>query len=179
MLDFQDMLNIISSARYFPGDPPFFETVVTLALAGLLPVVLLLLVSRGLTKVSSLRRLGHLMRMVLMLPLAVLGCALLGACFGIMSRHFGEWAKLKKMLQIQSARIEEHVKRPGGTLSPSEMAQLEIKFLTPAPSFKFKALDEPVQLRVMANTPPYVGLDFGNGANAVLDPETMICVYAD
>jgi len=27
--------------------------------------------------------------------------------------------------------------------------------------------------------PPYVGVDFGHGANAVFDPPTMWCIYSD
>jgi hypothetical protein len=26
---------------------------------------------------------------------------------------------------------------------------------------------------------PYVGVDFGGGANALFDPRTMICTYSD
>ena len=36
-----------------------------------------------------------------------------------------------------------------------------------------------VHLRMAHGVYPYVGVDFGGGANAFFDPRTMICTYSD
>jgi len=61
----------------------------------------------------------------------------------------------------------------------TQLPAIEARLLDPPPTFQFAALQEPVKLRIMQTTPPYVGVDFGNGANAVFDPHTMICIYSD
>jgi hypothetical protein len=32
---------------------------------------------------------------------------------------------------------------------------------------------------MMTSLAPYVGVDFGEGQDAVFDPDTMLCTYAD
>lgn len=179
MLDLQELLSAIPAARYFPGDPPLYELGVWMSCAGILCVLFLLLMTYALGKIRLLRRASVFFKGLLLLPLSLLILLLLGSCAGIASRHFGEWAELKRMLQHYSEQIEHSVDNPSDPLTTAEMVELEKKFLAPAPSFKFKRLKDPVYLRMVKAVPPYVGLDFGKGANAVLDPLTMICTYAD
>lgn len=95
--------------------------------------------------------------------------------FGILRRHFGEWAQLRALLIEYSEKVERaHEERGSGSL-----AAIEMDILASAPEFKFRELRDPVRLRIMQTTPPYVGVDFGEGANAVFDPKTMICLYSD
>jgi hypothetical protein len=108
-----------------------------------------------------------------MAPCAI---ALVAAGLGISRRHSGEWAGLKALIREYSNRVAAEIENGE---DPNQLAALEMKLLTPAPTFKFKSLPEPVRLKVMQASPPYVGVDFGNGANAVFDPVTMICTYAD
>lgn len=163
------------SLRYFPGDPPVFETLGTFALLGLVALALFALAGLLLTSWPLLRRFRRsFSRLTIVLGLCVF--AVLAISFlGILRRQFGEWARLKALLIEYSEKVERaHEKR--GSLS---LAAIEMEFLTPAPEFKFKELRNPVRLRIMQTTPPYVGVDFGEGANAVFDPKTMICLYSD
>lgn len=122
------------------------------------------------------RRFRHkllILHYFLMTPLALV---FLTAALGIGRRHFGEWADLKKLIRQYSDVVAAEIEKGE---DPRQVAALQVKLLTPTPTFKFTSLREPVRLEVMQTEPPYVGVDFGNGANAVFDPRTMICKYSD
>lgn len=164
------------SIWYFPGDPPVFEGIATLCLLALGCLAALWALTFAVTLSGRLRRYRRKMNIsvtLLMIPLAV---SLLIAGLCISRRSFGEWAELKKLIQDYSQRVSSEVE---AGQDPQQLAALELKLLSPAPTFKFKALREPVRLRLIQTTPPYVGVDFGDGANAVFDPVTMICTYSD
>lgn len=161
---------------YFPGDPPVFETVatVTLLLIGALAIFGALAFLGTISNVSwrfrrPMLRIALGLTCLLVIPLVI-------SIVGISRRHFGEWAQLKALIRHYSEIVGHEVERNG---NPSRLRAIEAQLLTPPPTFQFAALQEPVRLRIMQTTPPYVGVDFGGGANAVFDPLTMICVYAD
>jgi MFS family permease len=164
------------SIWYFPGDPPVFEMLAMLSLlvlGGLAVVggaVLLMTFPR---RMRRLRRKLLILVSALMTPFAVL---FLGTALGICSRNFGEWADLKALIRQYSDLVAAEIEKGE---DPRQMAFLELKLLSPTPAFKFRSLKEPVRLKIMQTHPPYVGVDFGNGANAVFDPQTMICSYSD
>lgn len=164
------------SIWYFPGDPPVFEMLAMLclfALGGLAVVCSLVFLVTLSEKTSRLRRTLLIWLSVSMTPFAVI---LFGAAVGISKRHFGEWARLKSLLQQYSSLVAAEIEKGE---DPRQAAALQLKLLSPSPTFKFKALSEPVRLEIMQTEPPYVGVDFGNGAHAVFDPQTMICTYSD
>ncbi len=164
------------SIWYFPGDPPVFETLATLAVLVLGGLVIACSVVFLMTLPSKARRFRR--KLLSLLFVFMIPCAILfaGAALGISSRHFGEWADLKALIRQYSDRVVAEIEKGG---DPRQVAALQLKLLSPAPAFKFKALKEPVYLKIMQTEPPYVGVDFGDGANAVFDPKTMICIYSD
>ena len=166
-----------SEPWYFPGDGPVFELFGVLGglafAVGLIPLVLSLVIGR--------QRRDWLVRLIRWLARgpAILGVALLAiASVGVLNRHFGEWAKLKAALVEQSERVRARASDPT-QLSPEEFQQLNQELMTPPPSFTFRAMPEPVHIRIMQTVPPFVGVDFGYGANAVFDLTTMVCTYSD
>jgi hypothetical protein len=164
------------SIWYFPGDPPVFEMLATLsllALGGLAVGCCMVFLVTHPGKTRRFRRKLLIVCSALMTPFAII---FLGAVLGIGRRHFGEWAELKATIQKHSDIVAAEIERGE---DPRQVAFLEMKLLSPAPTFKFRALREPVRLKIMQTKPPYVGVDFGHGANAVFDPQTMICTYSD
>lgn len=164
------------SIWYFPGDPPVFEMLAMLSLfvlGGLAVggVMVFLMTHSG--RARRFRRKLLILFSALMIPFAIV---FMGAVLGISRRHFGEWADLKAMIQEHSDIVAAEIERGE---DPRQVAFLQMKLLSPAPTFKFSSLREPVRLEIMRTEPPYVGVDFGHGANAVFDPQTMICTYSD
>lgn len=164
------------SIWYFPGDPPVFETIATFAIVVLGGLVLVWGIVFLLTLPGRLRRYRRKLSISVLLLMVPVVVSLLIVALGISRRSFGEWAELKRLIQVYSQRVASAVEAGE---DPRQLAALEMKLLSPTPTFKFKALREPVRLRLMKTIPPYVGVDFGEGANAVFDPVTMICTYAD
>jgi hypothetical protein len=164
---------------YFPGDPPAAD----LLLEGAL--VLWLFIITGLCGAFAWSRFGEQNRVVraggktvaVLLALSVLSLSPVLAHVG--RRHFGEWRQLKSMIRQGEAKVLELVQREGGMLSREEVQLARAWFLEHPVYFKFEDLPQPVQVRVMSSLPPYVGVDFGGGNNALFDPDTMICTFSD
>ncbi|CAM3347063.1 hypothetical protein G4177_34100 [Corallococcus sp. ZKHCc1 1396] len=163
----------------FPGDPPTADLILLLAL------VVWLFMLTGLCAAFAWYRFGEQSRggrvggkaAAVLLMLSVLALAPVLAEVG--KRHFGEWRQLKAMIRQGEARVLERVQREGGVLS-SEEVELARDGLKAHPMyFKFEGMPHPVQVRVMSPLPPYVGVDFGGGDNAMFDPDTMICTFSD
>lgn len=169
-------MNLRDSIWYFPGDPPVFETLATLSLLAIVAVVAFGSLMLLITYPKALRRFRRSSLRWIFGAIAVLVIPLAFAAFGIGRRNFGEWAELKGLISRYSSLVAAEIERSGGA---TQLAALETRLLTPSPTFHFKGYPEPVHLRIMQTTPPYVGVDFGHGANAVFDPRTMVCIYAD
>jgi len=161
---------------YFPGDPPAFETVATFSLLLAAALVMLGALFFLLTIHKTWRRFRRPSLRLISALMGLLAIPLGFATLGIGRRHFGEWAELKASIRHYSELVAMEVARSG---SADQLPAVQARFFDPPPTFKFSALREPVKFRIMQTTPPYVGVDFGNGANAVFDPRTMICVYSD
>ncbi len=165
---------------YFPGDPPTVDLFFMLALVGWPLIAFTLgaafvLDRRGAPARTFFRR-GRRIAGVLV-GLSFL--ALSPVTVRIAGRHFGEWGELKALLRESEASVLAHVQPRGETLTPEEVERARHWMLSNSVYFQFKELPRPVQIRVMSNGPPYVGVDFGNGQRALFDPMTMICKYSD
>ncbi|WP_147446606.1 hypothetical protein [Corallococcus sp. CA047B] len=113
-------------------------------------------------------------------PLTVLSLLALSPTVAqVGGRHFGEWRRLKSLLRENEARVQQMIGRTEGSLSEEESALVRAWFLEHPVSLRFESEPEPVRIRLMHSTPPYVGVDFGRGRNAVFDPVTMLCLYSD
>ncbi|WP_147445492.1 hypothetical protein [Corallococcus aberystwythensis] len=124
-------------------------------------------------------RIVHLWRRVLP-PLALLSLlAMSPALAQVAGRHWGEWSRLKTVLQDNEARVRALSSRTDGSLTEEEFARAKAWFLEEPVTFRFETEPEPVRLRLLRSVPPYVGVDFGQGRNAMFDPVTMRCVYSN
>lgn len=162
---------------YFPGDPPWPETIGLLS-AYLLGACVVLVV---LTVVVT-RRFPRVRKSVLVLIAVPIAAGLAGAGYFIVkigTRHFGDWAKLKAELRRTASVTKGFAKGPDGILTDAEFDKAEEAIAAMSPRFQFKGTSEPVTIRVVTKGWPYVGVDFGDGANAWFDLNTMICTYSD
>jgi hypothetical protein len=162
---------------YFPGDAPGAEMLGILGAGLFVPVSMLLVVFLLLTRRRPRARLAAVALLALPMLLAV--GAMGFAAVDVGSRHFGQWAQLKELLGRYSNLVAAEAKGPEGRLTPEQYRDIQARLLTPAPTFQFAGTQEPVRLRMMMTIPPYVGVDFGHGANAVFDLRTMWCIYSD
>src|SRR5262249_44459029 len=104
---------------------------------------------------------------------------LLPAAICVGHRHVGEWAVVKASLQHYNAvvahRIGSSRRIPG-----RDYARLNEELFEKQPVlFNLQGFPRAVRLRLMSTESPFVGLDFGGGANAILEPTSMLCIYSD
>lgn len=161
----------------FPGDPPFADMLLEVALCGWLFILI------GFCGFFVARHeadpIVRLWRRVIP-PLTVVSLLALSPTVAqVGGRHFGEWRRLKSLLRENEARVQQMIGRTEGALSEEESEWVRAWFLEHPVSLRFGAEPEPVRIRLMHGTPPYVGVDFGQGRSAVFDPVTMLCLYAD
>jgi hypothetical protein len=97
----------------------------------------------------------------------------------ISSRHFGEWRELRALLARHSDVVSREARDRGRPSTREEHEALRRRILTPEPTFVSRGFREPLTIRMMRRGPPYVGVDFGGGRNAIFDLTTMICTYSD
>jgi hypothetical protein len=98
-------------------------------------------------------------------------------------RRVGPWADLRSLLVAKSREVTDARKALGiphdRQLTADEMGQMEALLFDPVPEYTFPIIQRTVHLRLMAATPPYVGLDFGGGRRVLFDLRTMVILYAD
>ncbi|RKH00823.1 hypothetical protein D7X32_22295 [Corallococcus carmarthensis] len=165
---------VLGDPHPFPGDPPV-DLLVGVAVFGWV----LLLVGHGCFFVARREsdQIVQFWRWV-MLPLTLASFLVLSPAFAqIAGRHWGEWGHLKDLLQDNEARVRAFSSRADGALSEEEFARAKAWF-QPV-TFHFKTEPEPVKIHLRRWNPPYLGIDFGQGQNAVFDPVTMLCIYSD
>ena len=162
---------------YFPGDPPAAELLGIFGALVIVPTLATAVAAFSMT--SRYPRVRRVAMTALGIP-ALAGTLALGAfAVSVGARHFGEWAQLKSLIRRYSTRVAERAGPANYRLSPSQYHAIQSELLTPAPTFQFSGTHTAVRLRMMMTVWPYVGVDFGSGANAVFNPVTMICIYSD
>ncbi|NMO18129.1 hypothetical protein HPC49_14405 [Pyxidicoccus fallax] len=166
---------------YFPGDAPLADLCVDLALAGWLFIAIGLVAARAMSRfidrTSTLRVATRILTGLLVLSCVTLAPALAR----VAGRQFGEWRQLRALLVEGEARARTYARSQDGVLTRDEFEQARAWFQAHPDhfSFKFKELPQPVRVQVMTSRPPYVGVHFGGGSNAVFDLTTMRCTYSD
>jgi hypothetical protein len=157
----------------FPGDPPLFDvliygagmaTMVNLPLAGIVG-----------------RRFGQRSGLILSIPslcsaLAVI--MLIGSAAGILERHDARWRAVRTGIREYGDLIAAAAGDKNRALTEEEFRRFHTRFL-PQPIPVTLPGYGTVHLRMAHGVYPYVGVDFGGGANALFDPRTMICTYSD
>lgn len=157
---FSNLLLIFIGVWYFPGDGPYAEAVVELLPY---PAVALL----GIVATTYAR--GWFRRRGVRVACALgLGCLLAVTALpvaALANRHVGEWAELRRVAlhEVEKARAEG-----------VEWRELDVPF-------RFSGLDAPVHLRTVSQHAGRrsVKVDFGGGANAWFDLDTMYCFFSD
>jgi hypothetical protein len=153
----------------FPGDPPLFELLIWSG--GVLALVCLPLWSlcrKFLPRLAPVPKCGSIV------SLAMIAVAILG----ILERHDGRWAAVRNGIRTYGDRIGAAAGDRRKTLSDEEYEHLK-RTIMPNPVPVSLPGYGTVNLRMAHGNYPYVGADFGNGANAFFDPSTMICTYSD
>lgn len=100
-----------------------------------------------------------------------------------LSRRVGPWVELRSLL-IQKANEVDQMRANLGIpadryLTTQEIKNIEATLMTPYPEYTFPLIGKTVKIRIMKAIPPHVGVDYGEGRNAVFDLDTMLCIYAD
>lgn len=155
-----NLLLILIGVWYFPGDGPYAEAVTELLPypAAALLVIVATTYARGWfhrrdVRIACAVGLGCLLA-VTALPVAALA-----------NRHVGEWAELRRVAlhEVEKARADG-----------VEWRELDV-------TFRFSRLAAPVHLRTVSHHAGRrsVKVDFGGGANAWFDLDTMYCYFSD
>ncbi|CAM4313508.1 hypothetical protein COEX109129_17940 [Corallococcus exiguus] len=169
--------SLLADSHLFPGDPPAADMLVEVALCGWLFILVghcFFFLAR-----KEPDRIVRLWRWVLP-PLTLLSfLAMSPALAEVAGRHWGEWGRLKAMLQDNEIRVRAFSSRADGALSEEEFARAKAWLQEQPVLFRFTAEPEPVRIHMRRTVPPYLGVDFGDGQNAVFEPVTMLCVYSD
>jgi hypothetical protein len=156
----------------FPGDPPLFDLLIYGAgIATMVNLPLAVIVGRF----------GQRSGLVLSIPrlcsvLAVI--MFIGSAAGILERQDARWRAVRNGIREYGDLIAAAAGDKNRVLTEEEFRRFRERFL-PQPLPVTLPGYGTVHLRMAHGVYPYVGVDFGGGANALFDPRTMICTYSD
>jgi len=157
----------------FPGDPPLFERLIHAAgIAAVMNLPTWLFVSRLATRPLGL--FGSLPRLCSILSIAMFA----GSAGGILERHDARWVPIRNGIWQYGDSIAAAAGDKHRVLSHEEFERFKNEFMPTPVSVRLPGHGT-VRLRMAHGVYPYVGVDFGGGANALFDPRTMICTYSD
>jgi len=166
--------------EYFPGDPPAADLILEAAMPLWLFIALGMSGAFAIHRAHESSRAIRLGRRVVASLAALSVLSLAPVVIRVGRRHFGEWAGLQRLLRENEIHALSLIGRKGGgQFSASEFEMARSWFEEHPVYFKFRAMRDPVKVRMMSTQAPFVGVDFGDGQNAVFDLRTMICTYAD
>ena len=109
------------------------------------------------------------------------GCSFLifaGCAAGILERHDSRWAAVRNGIHQYGDAIAAAAGDKNRVLTQEEFDRFHEQFMPQPVAVSLRGYGT-VRLRMAHGVYPYVGVDFGNGANALFDPRTMICTYSD
>lgn len=161
---------------FFPGDPPFpdlalFPAAVALALSTIL--------------MWACKRLPEDPERATFLPVAIRGLivvslsAFLFCAACILFRFSPAWKGVRDGIQRYSDAVAASAGgAKGRALREVEFTSLKQRVLPEAVEVELRGFGI-VRLRMANGVYPYVIVDFGDGGNALFDPRTMWCIYAD
>lgn len=161
---------------YFPGDGPVFDLLVDLGLVCFAVSILLFLVAFA---VPVRWRYGVRWWSGIMVFVGLLvaspGLVIVG------HRHTRAWEPARSAIRHYDQVIGETVREEGLDLPlpRADFLRLKEQYLPEGRTVFLRGWERPVRVEMMYGLPPYVGLDFGGGANAVFEPTTMVCIYSD
>src|SRR5207248_845713 len=154
---------------YFPGDAPVAEVLLIFSVVLTLVCLLLGMGALVASKVFRLRAAFRRFSMAVLFLAALPMCFVLYSGGSILGRRFGEWRELHVLLTEYSRKVSTLVPDKSRLLTEGEYRALDVMLLTPRPTFRSRGFEEPLRIRMMQTYPPFVGVDFGKGRNAVFD----------
>jgi hypothetical protein len=111
--------------------------------------------------------------------LSISGICFLVCVLGIGFRLSPPWLPVRAGIRSSGDAI---LAASGGdrtrTLSLTEFTTLKARFMPTPVAVQLRGFGT-VHLRMAHGVYPYVGVDFGEGMNALFDPRTMLCTYSD
>jgi hypothetical protein len=155
----------------FPGDPPLFDVLIYyVGIATMVNLPLAVIVGRLQRKglVPSLPRLCSALALVMFI----------GSAAGILERHDARWRAIRNGIREYGDLIAVAAGDKNRVLTEEEFRRFHERFL-PQPLPLALPGYGTVHLRMAHGVYPYIGVDFGGGANALFDPRTMFCTYSD
>jgi len=95
------------------------------------------------------------------------------------SRHFGEWAELKKLLVEYELVVKKYEEKNGKIATFEQKQRFYSQY--PRPQFKFSGSDMVIYVSYLEwiSSEHKMGLSWDSGANAAFELNTMFCVYSD
>lgn len=156
----------------FPGDPPLFDLLIYSAgIATMVNLPLAVIVGRF----------GQRKGLVLSIPRLCSALALvmfIGSAAGILERHDARWRAVRNGIREYGDLVAGAAGDKNRVLTEEEFRRFRERFL-PQPLPVALPGYGTVHLRMAHGIYPYIGVDFGGGANALFDPRTMFCTYSD
>jgi len=162
-------------APYFPGDPPFLDIAISPAVVSLCLSSICWLALRFVPPLAFARQARAITRAFLIAT----SVSVLVAVGGVAFRFTGPWDSIRAAVPRYG---DEILAASGGSkshvLTPEEFTSLKQRFMPKPVAVQLPGFGV-VHLRMAHGIYPYVGVDFGNGMNALFDPSTMYCTYSD
>jgi len=156
----------------FPGDPPLFDLLlVAVAIAAAVNLPLAVIVDRLRPRRSLVLSLPRTCATVAMIVFVI--CAA-----PILERHDARWRAVRYGIRQYGDAIAAAAGNKDRVLTEEEFHRFHDQFM-PQPIPVTLPGYGTVHLRMAHGVYPYVGVDFGGGANALFEPRTMLCTYSD
>jgi hypothetical protein len=96
----------------------------------------------------------------------------------ILERHDARWREVRNGIRQYGDAIAAAAGSQGRLLTEEEFHRLHDQFMPEPIPVTLRGYGI-VRLRMAHRVYPYVGVDFGGGANAIFEPRTMLCTYSD
>jgi hypothetical protein len=165
------------SLLYFPGDPPTAEMMAIPSLLGLVLCAIGLAANHVRTLARNEARFVRLGSLAVLIPLAL--CLLVSSGSLVYRRFSPAWMDVRKGIrEVGDAVLVASGGNKKRILARSEFVSLKNQFIPSPIEVRLDGFGI-VHLRMAHADYPYVGVDFGEGRNALFDPDTMLCTYSD
>lgn len=169
----EGLLGLLGDPWNFPGDPPFFDLLLYAAgVTTMLNAVSVAATTRWWPGPGRIARRASRLAFFVSVGLC---CLSFGA---LAERHSARWAAVRQGIRSYGDRVAAAAGGRDRVLSAEEFGRLKARLMPEPVPVGLPGFGE-VHLRMAHGVYPYVGVDFGHGANALFNPDTMECIYSD
>jgi hypothetical protein len=156
----------------FPGDPPIFDLMFfAAAFAAGVNLPIAVLVARSERPRGLIVLLSHI-------SAGMAAILFIASAAGILERHDSRWREIRNGIRQYGDAIAAATGDKNRVLTHDEFRRFHDRFMPQPIPIVLRGYGV-VHLRMAHGVYPYVGVDFGGGANALFDPRTMFCTYSD